>query len=197
MDELILGDYSHIRIIDTLCMIKYNKEKEYEDKELQTYSIEKLMETGCKIGYKNDTKKNKFYIYYDPYFNNNIKCIDFVYSFDIVKKDIKYIDLMCCDRIENRIFSDKDQYYFNTIDNGYYINYYYGFNFKIYFNSPISEDEFKTFELWTRNLIKDMNVELNVQIHFNNKYQKIYNLNQIYRRNNHVTEYGYDEDSDY
>lgn len=198
MDNLILGNYPNIRVINSLHVIKYNNEKNYEDKKIHKYSIEKLIKIGSKIGYKNDTLKNKYYIYYDPYINNtsinnNKIYIDFIYSFQIEKKNINYIDLMCCDTIKHRIFFNNNKYYFNNVDNGYFINYYYGFNLKIYFNSLISENEFETFKLYTKNIIKNMEKELYTQMRFNNIYKKMYKIKTF----NTIIEYGKDDDSDY
>lgn len=179
--------------LDSLLHIKNCdiENKIFESDELKT----KTKNSNIYLKYVNNKDKNKYYIYYNTTLNKieNEDIIDFLYYFECIKKDFNYIDIMLCDRIISRNYNQ----YFNTNKNGLFINHFYGFNFKIYFDSEITENEFESFKLYSRNLNENDRQELQTLILYNEKYRITYKLDNISYFRGERVEYEVDSDSDY
>lgn len=172
------------------------KEIEYKNYEPIKYNIVMPKDKLIDIRYVNNKEKNKYYIYFESSNvnnQNNFDIIDFIYTFEIDKKDFKYTDIMICERIINRIESK----YFNTEENALFVTYFYGFNFKIYFNSEISKSEFESFKLYCNKLNLNDRIELQKQINYNEKYSKLYKVNNISRYRSDRGNFEIDSDSEY
>jgi len=171
------------------------KEIEYKNYEPVEFDIITPKDDLINIRCVNNKEKNKYYIYFNSFtvnnpINNDI--VDFIYTFDIDKKDFKYIDNMICERIINRT---KDRY-FNSKENALFITYFYGFNFKIYFDSEITQSEFESFKLFCNKLNMDDRIELQKQISYNEKYCKLYKLNNISHYRNDRGNFEIDSESE-